>query len=700
MSERARPVMEKIARIFAAYVPSTNEAQTEQDLVRPVLEALGHDFEVQPALATPEGGKRPDYVFYRDRASLDANKGRTLDDEALVGRAFAVGDAKYWDRPLDVKAKGKSDSFTNKNPGYQIAFYMRHARTEWGILTNGRLWRLYHRDTAERLDRFYEVDLYALATGADVETFLYFYAFFDRSAFEDHPLGVRAMLAESVDYARSVGDSLKTQVYEALRHLAQGFLDYPHNGITPDVRTLREVYDGSLIVLYRLLFILYAESRDLLPARSSGMYRDHYGLHAIKHDVASDLDADRVMLSDSDQLWSRLKGLFRIVGEGSTPLKVATFDGGLFDPERYPFLERHSVGDEHLQRAIDNLARVDGQFVDYRDLAERHLGTIYEGLLEYELEARQLDAVDAQEGSWTVTLGDRGGRKATGSYYTPDYVVEHIVEKTVVPALEAAVAGAHSDEEKVRAVLFLNVIDPSMGSGHFLVEVTERMARFLVELGVESDADEIDGEAELLRWRRRVAQSCVYGIDMNPLAVELAKLSLWLVTVAKDRPLSFLDHHLRCGNSLVGTSVSELRLEDARKKKGRKKTSEEDGTQLSMMGDPAFKSSLQTAVGNVMAIEENPAETIEDVKEQERVYAALREDLIKRYARPADLATAAKFGLEIDPKMWGPLVDYAVGRVTYAPPQFQRWLDEAAALAAEYRFFHWELEFPEVFFDS
>jgi type I restriction-modification system DNA methylase subunit len=117
---------------------------------------------------------------------------------------------------------------------------------------------------------------------------------------------------------------------------------------------------------------------------------------------------------------------------------VATFDGGLFDAERHPFLESHAVGDGHLQQAIDRLARVDGQFVDYRDLAERHLGTIYEGLLEYHFEA-----LAEPEDSWTVDLlNDRGERKATGSYYTPDYVVKYIVEATVNPLLHEAVEGA------------------------------------------------------------------------------------------------------------------------------------------------------------------------------------------------------------------------------------------------------------------
>src|SRR5215204_8957 len=265
LAEESGATMEAAARALDVYAPSQNEAQTEEDLVRPVLRILGLDFEVQPPLQTPEGTKRPDYVFYRDAVSRDSNKDRILTDELLRGNAFAVGDAKFWDRRLDVSVKKGSAAFSNENPSFQIAFYMRHAGTEWGILTNGRLWRLYHKDTAHKLDRFYEVDLPALVSAGDVEGFLYFYAFFHRSAFEEHPLGVRAILEASTDYARGVGDTLKVQVYEALRHLAQGFLDYPANELTPDPGTLKDIYDNSLIVLYRLLFVLYAESRGLLP---------------------------------------------------------------------------------------------------------------------------------------------------------------------------------------------------------------------------------------------------------------------------------------------------------------------------------------------------------------------------------------------------------------------------------------------------
>ena len=300
-----------------------------------MLRALGHTFEVQAALKTPDGTKKPDYVFYRDLAALNANKNRTLDESLLQGKAFAVGDAKYWDRPLDQNLKRANvDPFTNKNPAYQIAFYIQHSGVEWGILTNGRLWRLYHKDTAHKQDRFYEVDLPALVETNDPEAFLYFYAFFYRTAFEPGTLSLDSLLKESAAYARGVSESLKGQVYDALKELAQGFLDYPGNALQTDSATLKQIYDHSLIVLYRLLFILYAEARELLPLRESAAYRDEYSLDVIKREIGRRKTTGAVLLTTTARYWPRLKDLFGIINVGSPPLKVATFNGGLFDPEK------------------------------------------------------------------------------------------------------------------------------------------------------------------------------------------------------------------------------------------------------------------------------------------------------------------------------------------------------------------------------
>jgi hypothetical protein len=731
----SRAALQTVAAIFHKYSPSANEAQTEHDLIRPVLLALGHDFEVQPALKTPDGARRPDYVFYRDAAALNANKNRTLDDRLPQQGGFAVGDAKYWDRPLDLTLRSKSaDSFTNKNPSFQIAFYLQHSGVAWGILTNGRLWRLYHKDTAHKLDRFYEVDLPALLESDDPTAFLSFYAFFRRAAFEEQPLGVSEILRKSRDYARSVGDSLKSQVFDALLHLAQGFLDYPANQLHPDPSTLKAIYDNSLIVLYRLLFVLYAEDRDLLPVRERGMYRETYSLYAIKRAVASNLRAGRHLLPTSARFWPQLRDLFTIIDTGSPPLHVSTFNGGLFDPTRHPFLERYTIGDLHLHQAIDCLARVNSQFVNYRDLSVRHLGTIYEGLLEHHLACDPAPTADAMPAAgeatptadampaageaapspallapgsqssvpYTVTLlNDKGERKASGSYYTPDYIVKYIVEQTLGPILESATADRPDDAAKIEAVLGVNVLDPAMGSGHFLVEATEYIARFLVDLAVVPQGDAA-GEADLDYWKRRVVQSCIYGVDLNPLAVELAKLSLWLTTVAKDRPLSFLDHHLRAGNALVGARLDDLQLGQGTTQ-GRRRISrtakQEAAGQISMLADDAFRQSMGIAVGNMWLIETSESRTVAQVKQQEKLYDDLRASFTGRYGRLADLVTAIHFGMTVDPRLRQPLVDFAMGRSLTTLPELEAQLEASRSTADQYRFFHWELEFPEVFFD-
>ncbi|MGH2497191.1 MAG: Eco57I restriction-modification methylase domain-containing protein, partial [Ktedonobacteraceae bacterium] len=740
LKDEAALLMAQLRRIYASFTPSSsNEAQTEEDWIKPVLRALGHTFEVQAPLKVPDGIQRPDYIFYENNVALALNKNKPVDAGLLRRGAFAVGDAKSWDRPLDkaLGSKGKGgDPFSNKNPSYQIFFYMLHSGLAWGILTNGRKWRLYHAQTAHTLEIFYEVDLPALLE-ADVESFLYFYAFFRRGAFEDGPLSLASILKASTEFAREISDNLREQVYGALRYVAQGFFEYKANGLTPSPETNKLIYDNSLILLYRLLFLLYAEARDLLPLQDNKRYRRQYSLEAIKKDAVSALQ-DELILPDSDLFWTRLTYLFKIINLGSPPLTVTTFNGGLFDPGHHPFLEQYAVGDVCLCRAIDKLARVKNQFVDYRDLSERHLGTIYEGLLEYNtlfvaeepmverrssskigpaLDVPKKDIAGEFAPGEVYLVNDRGERKLTGSYYTPDYIVKYMVDETVLPVLDAAIAHAQSDAQRIAAVLSINVLDPSMGSGHFPVEVTEYIARYLVGLGIQPEesaetararATSATGETDLIYWKRRVAQQCIYGVDLNPLAVELAKLSLWLITAAKDRPLSFLDHHLRTGNALIGAWLEDVaagqhpRIKQVQKRAQEVEATRKESGQMTLeLFDEAFQQTTRGALDAIAAIEDNPGVTIKDVKAQEAAYAALRQHFIDKYQRLANLSTALYYDLPVSPDVWRPLADYALGRVEQPPsPQFEDWREAADAIAERKRFLHWELEFPNIFFDS
>jgi len=729
LSNEAAVVMKQLQQLYAHFTPNPNsEAQTEDDWIKPVLRFLGHTFEVQTSLKVPDGVQRPDYFFYRDEAARIANKDkRVLTEVDLKQGAFAVGDAKQWERSLD-RAIGGSDAFSNKNPSYQIFFYMLHSGLPWGILTNGRYWRIYHKDTAHKLEIYYEVDLPFLLMPDGVSdeialrNFLYFYTFFRRQAFDSGPLSLEQILLASTEYAQGVSEGLRQQVYDALRYVAQGFFDHPDNKLTSTPETCRLIYDNSLTLLYRLLFIFYAEARDLLPVRSNKPYRNRYSLYNLKRDIVIGLQEE--ILPDTAMVWARLKEVFKFINAGRSQLNITTFDGGLFNPQRHPFLERYVVGDLNLCRAIDKLARVNLQFVDYRDLAERHLGTIYEGLLEYTLRVATEPMVELKSSSKIVPaqgvpkkdivatfrpgevylVTDSGERKITGSYYTPDYIVKYMVEQTLRPILDAAVQKAHTDAERIDAVLAINVLDPAMGSGHFPVEVTGYIARYLVELGITPEETD---EADLTYWKRRVVQNCIYGVDLNPLAVELAKLSLWLSTVAKDRPLNFLDHHLHSGNALIGSWLEDVaagqhpKAKQAQKRARQVVEAAQQAGQLSLLDDAEFRQSTSSALATIASIEQSPGETIIDVKAQEAAYEKLRQQFSDKYLHLANLGAALYYNVEVGQNDWRAAADYALGKAVDHPlaEHFETWLDAATTIADTKHFFHWELEFPEIFFD-
>lgn len=719
-------------------IASPNESETEDKWIRPVLTALGHHYKTQVSLKTPQGTKAPDYVLFGDPLSLQNFPDGTV-NESDFDAALAICEAKKWGRSLD-QTSGKEQGLSN-NPALQTDFYMRHSGVTWGILTNGRKWRLYHKESSKHLDIFYEVDLAQILESGDEDAFRYFALFFRRDAFGGKSADsqqtipwLELVLNESRAYEQGVGDNLKEQVYEALRELTQGFLSFQPNGFTAPYseEVLADIYDNSLIVLYRILFTLYAESRDLLPVSSNLSYASGYSFQALKNRVAHDLNVGVGAVASVDTAWQQLSNLWQIIDQGNAELGVPVYNGGLFNPERHPFLTQYRVGDNHLRNAIDLLARVTDKkskkrdFVDYRDLAVRHLGSIYEGLLEYKV--RVADGplnVDKVKGKEIYTpadsdlmadiktgdvylVTDKGERKSTGSYYTPDYIVQYIVEQTLRPILDevrnrytvAASDGELIEDEAglVQDMLAINVLDPAMGSGHFLVAATDFMAVYMVDLGLTWAEQGDDAKAY---WRRRVAQACIYGVDLNKLAVELAKLSMWLTTIAQDRPLSFLDHHLRWGNSLVGARMANVMLDSVpKKRKSRSKKNQPQEGQLSLLGDQDFSASIKGATDSMVRIEALAGETLDEVKEAERIFEEEVRTATRLYRQLADVWTARHFGLELNDDAWIQLLQTKMRASTFSVPTHDRLIADAEAIGEEQRFFHWELEFPEVFFDE
>lgn len=716
-------------------LPTLNESQTEDEFIKPVLEILGFSYIPQVTTKGKGRAERPDYaLFGMETEKINAYPLQN-DETAFYSRVLAIAEAKYWERSLsDVSKNDKRDIFKNSNPSFQITNYLTGTGVDWGILTNGREWRLYYRQASSTATEFYPVDLIELLEAGDLERFKYFWLFFRKEAFvrDVHAKNFLERVREgSTTYATRVGNELKELVFDRIfPEIAGGFVAFG----TDSGEDL--LYSASLSLLYKLLFLLYAEARNLLPV--TGDYRD-YSLRQKTREIAEKIDRQQVFSRASTQLYDAFLNLFRIIDKGDPSLSVPRYNGGLFDMEEGEvnrFLGRYKLSDAILAPVLDRLARFEGQPIDYSFLGVRQLGSIYEGLLEYRL------VIDGE----SVHLeNDKGERKATGSYYTPDYIVKYIVRHTLKPILEerterfAELMGKMSDvrrqladkrlgkdsqrglerelqgleRESIATLLDLKLCDPAMGSGHFLVEAVDYLTDELIRILNRYPEDENPVLQMLEETRRSILENlrqqgiildshtleptqllqrvvmkrCIYGVDLNPMAVELAKVSLWLHSFTIGAPLSFLDHHLRCGNSLIGTTAREAEASMIQEESG----------QFSLLTGPFV--GLLRAAEIMRGISTLSDATFAEVEQSERLFRAFDEEA-KPYKRLLDVFVSRFFGVK---SALGFLQRYGgnVSGVNWEklPKSDREILTEASSLYTSKRFFHWDLEFPEVFID-
>ncbi len=740
-----KTVFDEIKKIYNAEKPfleDLNESQLEERFFRRIFKIMLPDFEVQ---AITESQDFPDYAFFEDTNALDAAH---LNNErrSFYQNAFAIGEVKRWDTNLDRFGKGKHDK--NTNPSFQIWLYLHETEPEWGVLSNGRLWRLYHQD--KLMDSYYEVDLVTILEKGDIDAFKYFYYFFRREAFFPSQKGaifLENVLMGSEDYATEIGEDLKENVYRAMKILAEGFFCHPANGLDRNDEKVRsEVQSTTMRLLYRFLFLLYAEGKGLLSG--SAYIESPYSFYSIKNKIKEEKDSRNAILEEGSRYWTELQDLFGLIDAGNETLGIPAYNGGLFDSERNPNLLKWRIGDRYLADAIDLLSRSDVRnggrrlgFVDYSSLDIRHLGSIYEGLLEYRMRVAETDmvATGGKKKEW-VSLEDfnssrkrkknfsdfdlfdrvkkdelylstdKGERKATGSYYTPDYIVNYIVKNTIDPVVdERWQKASERNESRIDATLSVKVLDPAMGSGHFLVGALEHIsARLMEAVRIEAESGRIPDDAKdryTLEWaKREVASHCIYGVDLNYLAVELAKVSLWLKTIAMDKPLSFLDHRLKCGNSLIGARLADLKEYPSSERRG-KKTKAKDHTL------PSFVSKLfiDHLIGKIGELERISDDSLSNIKRKEQVFGEFRQLPEYRKAKAiADVHTAVYFGNEVGETankkpedvyhdiVWAIKGDEAEWRRKTNRP----WFRGAQQIAEDKSFFHWDLEFPEAFFED
>ena len=681
----------------------------------PLLREFGFGF--LPVSAGPEIGGRA-YAIGRFFGPVAVH---------LVGRGLS----------LDRRAAGQRGAAAANPHGLVQEFLNRSDAHLWAIVSNGLRLRILRDSQTLSRQSYLEFDLESMFAGEVYSDFVVVWLIAHATRFapreDDRPetcwLEQWTREAER-EGTRALGE-LRGGVERALQTLGRGFTSHPRNAALRDALrsghlTAADLHGQLLRVVYRLIFLFVAEDRTLdgesllHPPDDSGdgrvareVYATHYGTARLR------ALAGRIRGSRHGDLWQQLRlvaGALSGEPDGETVrrhLALPALGSFLWSPESTPGLNDAELTNHDFLETLRRLAFTRRHKVlrpvDYRNLGAEELGGVYESLLAL------TPQVSGDGADFTFAEFAGNARKTSGSFYTPDVLVQSLLDTALDPVVEAALRGK-TGEEAERAILDLKVCDPAVGSGHFLVGAAHRLARHLARVRAHTAGE---GEPSPLLYQhalRDVIGRCLYGVDINPMAAELCRVNLWLEALEPGKPLTFLDHHIRVGNSLLGTTpeLIEAGLPDEafrplqgddrsicsglRKKNRAERESRQHDMGYLMVAEP--RAEYGSLASRSRWIEQIPDDTLDEVKRKEARFRGLvvsppyRQG--KRIAdawcaafvqpRPAGrdpaecITTDTLRGLETDPE-------------ALAPKQ----RDEVERLARDYQFFHWHLAFPEVF---
>jgi len=632
--------------------------------------------------------------------------------------------------PLDTRTQGARGAAT-ANPHSMVQEYLN--RTEsclWGFLSNGLELRILRDNVSLSRQAYIEFDLESLFSGEVYADFALLWMLCHQSRVEaEKPSD--CWLEKWSHLARERGTrvlaDLRTGVQKAIEALGRGFISHPRNDalrnkLRAGTLATQDCYRQLLRIVYRLLFLFVAEDRGLLHPPGAGegacdLYDEHYSTGRLR-ELAQSMRG-----SKHGDLWHSLSLVFDALGQSGGCRALGLPGLGSF------LWRRSSVGDllgpapkgaeavshpvlisnDDLLAAIRALAFIeqDGvlRTVDYRNLGSEELGSVYESLLELHPEIQ----IEGRGFSLSVAAGHE--RKTTGSYYTPDSLVQCLLDSALEPVVAERIKDKKADEAE-RAILELKVCDPACGSGHFLIAAAHRLARHLARARTgENEPGPKDHQHAL----RDVIGRCIYGVDLNPMAVELCQVSLWIEALEPGRPLSFLEHHIQCGNSLLGATPALLekgipdeaftaiegdvksRVSELKRQNKRERAEHAHGQ--------GYMFEALTKLGNMAAdfarVTLAPTETLAEVHDQEGRYTALVRGAAYQNARLLADAWCAAFVWKND--------DSDLGKLCPTERDFRKVESHAAAgllphvrgeverLRGQYQFFHWHLAFPDVF---
>ena len=721
---------------------------------------------IPPELETPlqEGGEvlRPDFAVRERDPREDASPWQFLVQVFEPGEDFdrVAGGAGR----LEVSAHGRMERL------------LRQTGVPAGLLTNGRSLRIVSAPRGES-SGWLDLHVADMVTTAGRPIVAALRLLLGQTRLLSLPRDKRfaALLADSRRFQNEVSERLAEQVLHALYELLRGFQaanDTSRGALLREPLGERpdDVYHALLTVILRLVFLLYAEERDLLPGGET--FARHYSLAGLYERLREDAALHPDTMHQRYGAWAQLLVLFRLFHDGAEAdgLRLPPRHGDLFNPDRFPFLEGRLAGgarqiheridpplvpDGTVYRALDKLLVLDGERISYRALDVEQIGSVYETMMGFRLETASgrsaavraakrhgapttidLEALLAQPfGSRAKWLQERTDRKLTdrvkravqaaetleqlhaaldpvldphatpdlvpagamvlqpseerrrsGSHYTPRELTEPIVRIALEPIMARLRSGG-TGPPRPDAILDLKVCDPAMGSGAFLVETCRQLGEALIESWRAHSAAPalLPGEDEVIVARRLVAQKCLYGVDRNPVAVDLAKMSLWLATLARDHPLTFIDHALRHGDSLVGLSRRQIET-------------------FHWKGDaPEFQTGFEVMqvrehVERIAVLRRRIRDADESVPDRDvRDLWRRARDEIETVRLFGDLVVAAFFegqkekGRELRRNFYAALVGHGKAETR------RDEMDDRRSAEPPLAPLHWEIEFPEVF---
>lgn len=672
---------------------------------------------------------------------------RNLGFDPMYQRSHATAGDKPWAishlgwdgpnaPPMILVADDDLDARTIRglSPHEHLQGFLNNGPLLWGILTNGRVLRVLRDYHHTRSRGYVEASLTAIFDAGSLPDFLALYRVGHASRFrpmlstvngdlveseEDADEAVAVVVAEAappsmllekayeenLNAGVAAGKRLQPQVRDGMQTLANGLLE-----ATPGLRQRlidnpdegREFYREILTVLYRILFLLFAEQRHMLDG-AAPIYQQTYSLASLRARAEADNAEPR-----RHDLWEGLKTTFRLFSdpEVAATVGVYPYNGQLFNPARTPIATSGNCDNKHVLDVIRALTTVPSgrmrMHVDYRNLGVEELGTVYESLLDYTL---TVTPIGVNSGGRAVPAGHAylaplsTERADLASYYTPTDLVDLLLARSLDPFIADRLATAGDDKgSREQALLSLKVIDPACGSAAILIGALDRIATALA--GTRSAPQE-PRDTELALARRDVLQRCIYGVDKDRFAVELAKVALWIHCVVPDQPLSFLDNRIVCGDALVGWPLLDLPSEIGLGAFDFKAAAADKAVlTAAKKRNAAFveESSLLSLLAvtpdlHVPPVLSETDRSFEDVRKKATAFEAWKGSAeYLRWKAAADVWTAAFF--------WT-AADGAVPTTDEYRQAVEGQLDDAVAAAAELvsadlNPLHWPLAFPDV----